>query len=116
MRCLYVFNQLSGGNKEIYYHEKINSTLKEIYDNVDLFEVGNENISSKLSKINYDDVICSGGDGSITLLVNELINFGFKGNIGYQTPALSTFAIEFEYYSTNEKVESFILKSKDMPS
>jgi diacylglycerol kinase family enzyme len=83
MRCLYVFNKLSGGNKEIYYHEKIISTLKEIYDNVDLFEVGNENISSKLSKINYDDVICSGGDGSITLLVNELINFGFKGNVGY---------------------------------
>lgn len=83
MRCLYVFNKLSGGNKEIYYHEKIISTLKEIYDNVDLFEVGNENISSRLSKINYDDVICSGGDGSITLLVNELINFGFKGNVGY---------------------------------
>ena len=41
---------------------------------------------------------------------------GGSGNIGYQTPALSTFAIEFEYYSTNEKVESFILKSKDMPS
>lgn len=83
MRCLYVFNKLSGGNKEIYYHEKIISTLKEIYDNVDLFEVGNENISSKLSEINYDDVICSGGDGSITILVNELINFGFIGNIGY---------------------------------
>ena len=42
MRCLYVFNKLSGGNKEIYYHEKIISTLKEIYDNVDLFEVGTE--------------------------------------------------------------------------
>ena len=51
MRCLYVFNKLSGGNKETYYHEKIISTLKEIYDNVDLFEVGNENISSRLSKI-----------------------------------------------------------------
>ena len=32
MRCLYVFNKLSGGNKEIYYHEKIIFTLKELHD------------------------------------------------------------------------------------
>lgn len=41
---------------------------------------------------------------------------GGSGNINYPTPELSTFSIEFEYYSTNEKVESFILKSKDIPS
>lgn len=83
MRCLYVYNKLSGGNKETLYHNKITSSLKEIYDCVDLFEVGHESISSMLLKETYDDIICSGGDGSITLLVNELINFGFDGNIGY---------------------------------
>jgi YegS/Rv2252/BmrU family lipid kinase len=83
MRCLYVYNKLSGGNKEIQYHNKIVSTLKEIYDYVDLFEVDSGDILTKLSKENYDDVICSGGDGSITLLINKLIKFGFKGNIGY---------------------------------
>ena len=41
---------------------------------------------------------------------------GGSGNIGYNVPKLETFSISFEYYSTNEKVETFILKSKDMPS
>jgi hypothetical protein len=41
---------------------------------------------------------------------------GGSGNIGYKVPTLSTFSITFEYYSTNEKYESFILKSKDIPS
>ena len=41
---------------------------------------------------------------------------GGSGNIGYNVPALSTFTIEFEYYSTNEKVETFTLKSKEIPS
>ena len=41
---------------------------------------------------------------------------GGSGNIGYNVPALSTFSIEFEYYSTKEKVETFILKSKEIPS
>lgn len=41
---------------------------------------------------------------------------GGSGNIGYNVPALSTFTIEFNYYSTNEKTESFILKSKEIPN
>lgn len=41
---------------------------------------------------------------------------GGSGNVGYNVPALSTFTIEFNYYSTNEKTESFILKSKEIPS
>ena len=41
---------------------------------------------------------------------------GGSGNIGYKVPELSTFSITFEYYSTNEKYESFILKSKNIPS
>lgn len=83
MNCLFVYNKIAGGNKEKLYHKKIISLLQSIYDEIDLFEAGNKKISSALLDKSYDDVICCGGDGSITILVNELINFGFQGKVGY---------------------------------
>ena len=40
MSCLFVYNKISGGEKEIKHHEYIVNKLKEIYDDVDLFESG----------------------------------------------------------------------------
>ena len=84
MKCLFVYNKISGGSKEVSYHEEIIKYLNNIYDYVDLFEpnVGKD-ISTVLSCNNYDDVICAGGDGSITLLIDKLKQLDFNGNIGY---------------------------------
>ena len=54
MKCLFVYNKISGGSKEVSYHEEIIKYLNNIYDYVDLFEpnVGKD-ISTVLSCNNY---------------------------------------------------------------
>ena len=84
MKCLFVYNEQSGGSKEINYHEQIIEYLNNLYDHVDAFHAGVDNdLHFVLENNHYDDVICSGGDGSIAILVNKLISYGFQGNIGY---------------------------------
>ncbi len=84
MSCLFVYNKISGGEKEIKHHEYIVNKLKEIYDDVDLFESGQgKDIYYVLKNKKYRDVICAGGDGSISLLLNDLIKYGFNGFVGY---------------------------------
>lgn len=83
MSCLFVYNKICGGEKESAQHGKIVNYLKSIYDKVDLFEVDNKNSFFDVNIQDYDDVVCAGGDGSISLLVNDLISMGYKKNIGY---------------------------------
>ena len=84
MNCLFVYNNLSGGSKEVKYHDYIIKYLNSIYDEVDLFETcKGKDISTVLACKKYDDVICAGGDGSISLLINRLYELGYVCNIGY---------------------------------
>ncbi|MBQ9730556.1 MAG: hypothetical protein IJV94_00320 [Bacilli bacterium] len=84
MSCLYVYNKVSGGEKETKHHEYIINQLKTIYSEVDIFETCHgKDIKDVLINKKYKDIICAGGDGSISLLLNDLLHIGFDGFIGY---------------------------------
>lgn len=82
MKCLYVYNNLSGGNKERKYHNLIVKTLKEKYEVLDFFRVFENNFDS-VDYNYYDVIVISGGDGSIALMLERLISVNYQGIIGY---------------------------------
>lgn len=84
MKCLYIYNALSGSNKEKRNHNIIINRLKKIYSSLECFEITKEkNEIDKILEYNFDDIIISGGDGSFSLFINHLSNINFEGCIGY---------------------------------
>ena len=72
MKCLYIYNALSGSNKEKRNHNIIINRLKKIYSSLECFEITKEkNEIDKILEYNFDDIIISGGDGSFSLFIKN---------------------------------------------
>lgn len=78
---LLIYSELSNRRK-IKYIKKIKETIKNKYGDFDVFVVGENKLNSVyLNK--YSHIICAGGDGSISLLFEEVIKQNYLNKISY---------------------------------
>ena len=85
MKCIYIYNPKSGRQKNTKIKDLVVKTLKTKFDFVDVFSTKNRGDAGKLAKeacSKYDILVVSGGDGTISEVINAIATEKDRPKIG----------------------------------
>ena len=86
MRCIFIYNPISGRGKILRHLELIEGTLSKIYDEVVMYESKSaEDIKKKAfdSCYDYDAIIFSGGDGTFNDIISGVSASKVRPPLGF---------------------------------
>ena len=86
MRCVFIYNPVSGRGKIVKKLSYIVSRLQEKYDTVDVYatkEKGDMERAARDAAGKYDAIIFSGGDGSFNEIVQGIGDSPVQPELGY---------------------------------
>lgn len=86
MKCIFIYNPISGRGKIFRYLSYIESRLHEVYETVDLY--ASKSASDVINKVQeastiYDAIIFSGGDGTFNDVCSGISSCGRRPTLGY---------------------------------
>ena len=115
MKALFIYNKTSGKNVVLKKKEFIISSLKEVFDEVDIVESLSEEHFVKIAKEScgkYDSLIFSGGDGTFNMTINAIANEKNRPILGVIPTGTINDAAKNFGVSSNIKKALAIIKSQ----
>ena len=86
MKCIFMYNPVSGRGKVRKRLHKIVRSLKEKYETVDVYETKGRGDMTRVVReqaANYDAIVFAGGDGTVNEVVQGICESGMSPELGY---------------------------------